>query len=214
MARVVCVAVALVGWYVPVVAFQPASGIEALGSALARLRAAADQLSPDSFAAADAAPIEKRLDAAVRWLSNNYQPGAIADVSMDYAKAIDSAAQVLSNDPSPAQIEDVTLDLEAKVHFCRTTGQPMGGKVLVTVHTRSGQASVGEWRVHYLLKIFEVVGDASPGTFMRLSTPTMTHLEPGRYWVWARHPVTKRVTERVLVTLSGPTDAVVDLVVP
>ena len=111
-------------------------------------------------------------------------------------------------------ILDVTSELEAKVEHCRVLGVGMGGSVLMRVNTRRRAQSVGDWQVQYLLKIYEHLAAATPCDAPRLSTPTETHGEPGRYWVWARDPATGRTTERVLVRVVGQPELAVNLFVP
>ena len=50
--------------------------------------------------------------------------------------------------------------------------------------------------------------------FFRPSSPTEMELEPGRYWVWAVDPVTGRMSERVLVPVTGQKELLFDLDIP
>ena len=121
---------------------------------------------------------------------------------------------MLKGSKDQSLILDVTSELEAKVEHCRVLGVGMGGSVLIRVNTRRRAQSVGDWQVQYLLKIYEHIAAVTPLTFPRLSTPTETRVEPGRYWVWARDPATGRTTERVLLRVAGQPELAVDLVVP
>src|SRR5262249_52392420 len=82
---------------------------------------------------------------------------------------------------------------------CRAIGIGMGGSVKLQVKTRRANQEIGNWQVLYLLKIFENAPGVTPGLFPRWSSPTEESLEPGRYWMWARDPVSKQTSERVLV---------------
>jgi hypothetical protein len=157
---------------------------------------------------------QPRLVAAVQWLSNNYTRANPAEISGEYARSIEIAAELLKGEPTAEVVADVADELEAKVEHCRLTGVGMGGSVLLKVNTRRGSAAVGDWQVLYLLKIYERVSQASPGNFPRLSTPTETPVEPGRYWVWARDPSTGKVSDRSLVKVAGEKEVLVDLPIP
>jgi len=111
-------------------------------------------------------------------------------------------------------IDDITDELEAKIDHCRALGIGMGGSVLLRVDTRRGSASVNNWQVFYLLKIYEAAPGTSPTTFPTLSAPAETRLEPGRYWIWARDPATGRTSDRALVRVSGKQEFRIDLPVP
>jgi len=80
--------------------------------------------------------------------------------------------------------------------------------------TKRGAETVRDWQVFYLLKIYEHVKGAAPTVFPSLSTPTQSALEPGRYWLWARDPLTGRISERALVRVAGQNQLQVDLPVP
>lgn len=157
--------------------------------------------------------VSARYAAAVRWLQNNAPKTDPALVTREYVQALERAAAVLGQRRDPAVIEDVTRELEAKVTHCRLLGVGMGGSVALEVNTRRGSAVVGDWQVHYLLKFDEWL-KTPPRTFPRVSSPTHARVEPGRYWIWARDPVTGRTSDRVLVEVAGRTDLHVDLPVP
>ena len=154
------------------------------------------------------------LTPAVTWLINNVGKSDTSVVSGEYLESLRRAAELLKGSKDQRLILDVTSELEAKVEHCRVLGVGMGGSVLIRVNTRRSAQSVGDWQVQYLLKIYEYITAATPLTFPRLSTPTETRVEPGRYWVWARDPTTGRTTERVLVRVAGQPELAVDLVVP
>lgn len=157
--------------------------------------------------------VSARYAAAVRWLQNNAPKTDPALVTREYVQALERAAAVLAQRRDPAAVEDVTRELEAKVTHCRLLGVGMGGSVALKVNTRRGSAVVGDWQVHYLLKFDEWL-KTPPRTFPRVSSPTDARVEPGRYWIWARDPVTGRTSDRVLVEVAGRTDLLVDLPVP
>jgi len=167
-----------------------------------------------SFPHRDFGPWQPRLAAATQWLVSNYPRGKPTDVSQEYARSIQTAVELLNSHPSSGVVEDIVNDLEAKVEHCRRTGLGMGGSVMLKVNTRRGSASVADWQVLYLLKIYERVSGASPGNFPRMSTPTDMQLEPGRYWVWARNPSTGTLSDRLLVKVAGQKEVLVDLAVP
>lgn len=177
-----------------------------LNRALGALQAAIESLPP-----AQKLP---RLIEAGNWLSRrstNTNPG---QVSESYLRSLERAAELLTDRPAPSVIEDVASELEAKVEHCRTLGIGMGGSVLLRVSTRRGPETVSDWQVFYLLKIYEHASVLFPNTFPKLSTPTETQLDPGRYWIWARDPLTGRTSERVLVRIVGQTAFGLDLPIP
>jgi hypothetical protein len=155
-----------------------------------------------------------RLVQAADWLNSRSGRTDPENVSQEYVQSLRRAAELLTGAPSRALVEDVTAELEARVEHCRSLGIGMGGSVLVKVHTRRGPEDVRDLQVLYLLKIFEYVKGSSPINFPRLSTPTETRVDPGRYWVWARDPATGRISEPVLVRLAGRTEFDVDIPVP
>ena len=154
------------------------------------------------------------LTPSVTWMMNNIKKTDPSAVSPEYLESLRLAAELLKGSRDPRFIQDVTSELEAKVEHCRALGVGMGGSILMRVNTRSRAQSVGDWQVQYLLKIYEHIAGAAPLTFPRLSTPTETRMEPGRYWVWARDPATGRTSERVLVRVAGQPELAVDLAVP
>jgi len=192
---------------------------EDMRQALAQLRAAVDAIpqeargrrgrgnrpSPDQI---------KRLQSAVDWLNNRVASTDPNGVSEDYLRSLQRAAELLKQNPSAAVVDDVLADLETKVEHCKMLGIGMGGSVLVRIDTRRPSGPVSDWQVLSLLKIYERVNGASPVTFPKLSTPTESRLDPGRYWIWAREPATGRTTERSLVRVVGQKELLVDLPVP
>ncbi len=155
--------------------------------------------------------VQPRLRTAVDWLTNRVDTTDAAGVSLEYVRSLQRAADLIRLQPSPAALADIADELDAKVEHCRQLGIGMGGSIEVSVSTRQGGVAVGSWQVFYLLKIYEHLKDASANTFPRLSTPTETRLDPGRYWLWARDPATGRISERALVRIVGQTRLQVDL---
>ena len=137
-----------------------------------------------------------------------------SDVSRAYLQSLQVAAELLGRKPSSATLQAIAEDLQDKVEHCRRLGIGMGGTILVTVHTRRGAEPVPNHQVRYLLKFFEVVKGAQPGTFPRFSTPTEAVLEPGRYWVWAIDPASGRESPRTLVKVAGARELTIDVPVP
>ena len=90
----------------------------------------------------------------------------------------------------------------------------MGGSVTLRVRTRNQQREISNWQIYYLLKIYENYSGATPGAFLKWSSPSSEAVEPGRYWIWARDPASNKMSERKLVSLSGANEATVDLFVP
>src|SRR5262245_29721241 len=176
--------------------------------ALTELQSAVNGLPPELSSPA--------LRSAADWLIGrpkiaSFDPGG---VSSEYTRTLRSAAALLKGRPSREVVDDVTAELEAKVEHCRKLGVPMGGAVTLKVNTlRSGQ-TISNLRVQALLKIYEHVNGSAPRSFLRVSSPTQMDLEPGRYWVWALDESTKKVSERVLVRVTGQKELVLDLTVP
>jgi len=184
---------------------QPRGAVD-LKIALAELQRAVQRLPRGT--AAD------RLTAASEWLDRNYSKTRPEEVTDEYARSIQRAADLLADRPTAQVVEDVTGELEAKVEHCRRLGIGMGGTIVLRVNTRRGAGTVSDWQVLYLLKIYEHVSGAAPGTFPRLSSPTDMPLEPGRYWVWARDPASGRAGPRALVRVVGEKELSVDLPIP
>lgn len=176
-----------------------------LTAALTRLQRAADALEFHRPA---------KLVEAIEWLRGSLPRTDPSQVSVAYLQTLRNAATLLESAPSPNLVDDITEELEAKVDHCRTLGIGMGGSVVLRVDTRRGDASVNNWQVFYLLKIYEAAQGTSPTTFLTLSAPAETRLEPGRYWIWARDPATGRTSERALVRVSGKQEFRIDLPVP
>ena len=176
-----------------------------LTAALTRLQRAIDALDRTR-------PAE--LVEAIQWLRSSLPRTDPSQVSTAYLRTLTNAATLLERSPSANLIDDITDELEAKVDHCRALGIGMGGSVLLRVNTRRGSASVNNWQVFYLLKIYETAAGTSPTTFPTLSAPAETRLEPGRYWIWARDPATGRTSERALVRVSGKQEFRIDLPVP
>jgi hypothetical protein len=193
-----------------------------LAVALSRTSVAQVAVSPAELQAAVAALAQaeasvpeamrtSRLTAAVRWLQNNVTNSRAETVSREYLQSLDRAATILSHLHNAVAIDDVTRELEAKVNHCRTLRIGMGGSVLLKVNTRRGARS--DWQVLYLLK-FDDWLKTPPRNFLRVSSPTEMNVEPGRYWIWARDPVSGSTSERVLVEVTGQKELLLDLPVP
>jgi hypothetical protein len=195
------VAVALSRTSVAQVAVSPAE-LRAAVAALAQAEASVPETMRTS-----------RLTAAVRWLQNNVANSRVETVSREYLQSLDRAATILSHLHNAVAIDDVTRELEAKVNHCRTLRIGMGGSVLLKVNTRRGARVVSDWQVLYLLKFDDWLKTA-PRNFLRVSSPTEMNVEPGRYWIWARDPVSGSTSERVLVELTGQKELLLDLPVP
>ena len=178
-----------------------------LTTALVRLQRAVDALEPPL-------PRPPGLVEAAEWLRAHVATTDPSQVSRAYLRTLTNAAALLSGSPSANLVDDITEELQAKVDHCRSLGIGMGGSVLLHVNTRRGGATVNNWQVLYLLKIYEGAGGAAPTTFATLSAPASTRLEPGRYWIWARDPATGRMSTRELVRISGKREFDIDLPVP
>jgi len=196
----------------------------ALALVLGTTHAAAAQTTRDELTAA-LTRLQRAIDAldrtrpaelveAIQWLRSSLPRTDPSQVSTAYLRTLTNAATLLERSPSANLIDDITDELEAKVDHCRALGIGMGGSVLLRVNTRRGSASVNNWQVFYLLKIYETAAGTSPTTFPTLSAPAETRLEPGRYWIWARDPATGRTSERALVRVSGKQEFRIDLPVP
>ena len=135
-------------------------------------------------------------------------------VSPEYLRSLEIAAAILERQPNAQILADIAEDLEAKVQHCRALRIGMGGTVRLRVNTRRGNDNIGNLQVQYLLKFYEAVAGSQPLTFPRLSSPTESPLEPGRYWIWAVDPVTGRTGSRTLVRVSGQRELIVDLPAP
>ena len=196
----------------------------ALALVLGTTHAAAAQTTRDELTAA-LTRLQRAIDAldrtrpaelveAIQWLLSSLPRTDPSQVSTAYLRTLTNAATLLERSPSANLIDDITDELEAKVDHCRALGIGMGGSVLLRVNKRRGAASVNNWQVFYLLKIYETAAGTSPTTFPTLSAPAETRLEPGRYWIWARDPATGRTSERALVRVSGKQEFRIDLPVP
>lgn len=177
-----------------------------LNLALGQLRLAVRALPPVA-----ALP---RIEAAVTWLSGRAETSNPSDISEEYVRSLRQLAELLRTSRPSEVMDDVAEELEARVEHCRALGIGMGGSVLLDVNTRRGGQTVADWQVLYLLKVYEHVEGASPTVFPTLSTPTQVAVDPGRYWLWARDPLTGRTSERALVRVVGRTRLQVDLPVP
>jgi hypothetical protein len=176
------------------------------------LKGALTELS-SAVAALPATLRPARLVSAAEWLNSSYARTKPEDVSEEYTRSIRRAADLLRQQPKAEVVDDVASELEAKVEHCRQLGVGMGGSVRVRVKTRRGPLEVSDWQVLYLLK-FDDWLKTPPRNFLRLSSPTDTSVDPGRYWVWARDPATGRTSDRVLVQLAGLKEVLLDLPVP
>jgi hypothetical protein len=156
---------------------------------------------------------------SVTWLRDSVRRPAFwsgpvtnaADVSPEYVQSLQTAADLLRARPSEQVVNDVAEDLSLKVQHCRDLNIGMGGGVKLTVNTRRGDGSVRNLQVRYLLKFYESIKGAQPGTFGRLSSPTDMTLPPGLYWIWAVDPATGASSTRTLVRAAGQKELVVDV---
>jgi hypothetical protein len=153
------------------------------------------------------------LRTAVDWLNRNYEKTDPDNVSDEYVRTLQRAGALLSNQPTAEMMEDVTRDLEAKVDHCQRLSIGMGGSVRLRVNTVRAARIVPDWQVLYLLKFDEWL-KTPPRNFPRMSSPTETSVDPGRYWVWARDPATGKTSQPVLAEVSGQPELVLDLPVP
>jgi hypothetical protein len=158
-------------------------------------------------------PGTERLRASVDWLNRNYEKTNPDNVSDEYVRTLQRAGTLLSNQPTAEMIEDVTRELEAKVDHCKRLSIGMGGSVRLRVNTVRAAQIVSDWQVLYLLKFDEWL-KTPPRNFPRVSSPTETSVEPGRYWVWARDPATGKTSQPVLAEVAGRPELVLDLPVP
>jgi len=161
----------------------------------------------------------QRIVSAVEWFEQSAAgassiPTKPEEVSPEYLRSLQTATRLLKQHPSEAVLADIADDLEAKRLHCSELRIGMGGTVVVTVRTPRSGVVVNNWQVQYLLKFYESVSGAQPGTFGRVSSPTLASLDPGRYWIWARDPASGRMSERVLARVSGAKEIEVDVPVP
>jgi hypothetical protein len=206
---------------------QAQNDTDELVAALADLQSAVNAL-PADLSSDNLRGDTARLTSAARSARNlPFNPA-------EYTRSLRSAAELLKGSPSRTVVEDVTVDLDAKTeHSMRassatsssgppggttgTTGAAppkIGGLVTLTVNTLRNGQPISNLRVQALLKLYEHVQGSEPRTFLRVSSPTQMDLEPGRYWVWALDPSTSQTSQRVLVTVLGSNELVLDLTVP
>jgi hypothetical protein len=167
----------------------------------------------DRLAPRPATAGSNRLRVSVDWLNRNYDKTNPDNVSDEYVRMLQRAVTLLSGKPTAAMIEDGTRDLEAKVDHCKRLSIGMGGTVRLRVNTVRAAQAVSDWQVLYLLKFDEWL-QTPPRNFPRMSSPTETSMEPGRYWIWARDPATGKTGQRVLAEVAGQPALVLDLPVP
>jgi hypothetical protein len=159
------------------------------------------------------------LVASATWLRDSvrrpafwdWPPTRASDVTPDYLRSLNTATELLRRRPSDQVVNDIAADLTLKVEHCRALNIGMGGSVRLIVNTRRGDGSVSNLQVRYLLKFYEIVQGAEPGTFARLSSPTDVALAPGLYWLWAVDPATKKSSTRTLIRVAGQKELVVDV---
>ena len=105
-------------------------------------------------------------------------------------------------------------DIETKVEHCKKSGG-LVMEVQLSVHTLRGSEEVRSWQVFYLSKIFEFFKDARPEVFPAFSSPAIEGLPPGRYFIWARDPKTRREGPRMEIKVGeGKRQMRVDVPVP
>lgn len=160
----------------------------------------------------------ERIMQPVRWL--NARADNSRGVTETYIAELERSAELLtgagvkSGAERAALMEDVASDLELKTRHCRELKIGMGGKIRLLVTTRHGSQPVNSWQVLYLPKIFQNAQGVSPGVVPGWSSPARETLEPGRYLIWARDPVSKRASEPLIVALAGREEIALDLAVP
>lgn len=132
-----------------------------------------------------------------------------------YVSALDQAIRANDPDRLQAVLEALADDLEIKLEHCDRSGGKLGGSVVVTVRTVSGEQESRNWQVFYLPKVFEAMGGVSADRFPQLSSPTIETLVPGRYVMWVRDTTGEHTSEKSLVKVGeGKKDLLVELVVP
>jgi hypothetical protein len=187
-------------------------------SSASEIRLAVDALQA-AAKAANRADAPDSLSSSADWLYGSvFRPPDFkgpstnaADVTLDYTQSLQVATELIRSNPSKQVLADIAADLETKVEHCRRLGIGMGGIIQVRVNTRRGSETVKNLQVRYLLKFYEYVKGAQPGTFARFSSPTEAPLAPGRYWIWAFDPATRRETPRTLVKVADKRELVVDV---
>lgn len=158
--------------------------------------------------------------AGIGFMLGQWTPDAAvpADYRHDLARGV-RILRLAEEAPDPADAHllwsAVVEDMEVKIEHCYALGTGLGGLIAVRAHTLRAMAVDSGWQVVYLPKIFEVLPDAQPLAFPRLSSPAEDSLAPGRYWIWARRPGTPDLGERVLLRVGGGRSEVeVDLPLP
>jgi len=184
------------------------------------LRVAVDELQAAAAAAAKQARAPAALSLNADWLHDSVFGSPFSDgrprtnpeeVTLEYTRSLRLASELIRRNPSASVLADIAADLESKVEHCRRLGIGMGGVIRVRVNTRRGGETVKNLQVRYLLKFYEYIKGAQPGTFARFSSPTEEPLAPGRYWIWAFDPATGHETARTLVKVAGKRELVVDV---
>ena len=135
-------------------------------------------------------------------------------ITGSYRHELEASAERLESPRARAEASAVADDLELKVAHCKALGIGMGGKVRVSVTTRRGNQVVNNWQVLYLPRIFQNAPGVAPGLMPKWTSPAEEMLEPGRYLLWARDPVSGKSTAPQVVPFSGRADIPVDLAVP
>jgi hypothetical protein len=162
----------------------------------------------------------ERILAATTWMlkrANGYD-----QVSEEYLRELDGCAVLLEEAARgriperqlDAVLTDVAEELSLKTEHCRKLGIGMGGTIRVLVTTRREGQPVNNWQVLYLPKIFEHASGVSPRVVPSWTSPARETVEPGRYLLWARDPVTGKAGRPETVRLSGEQEIRVDLAVP
>ncbi len=152
----------------------------------------------------------RKIERAVDW----YLGRPSTDVAPEYLRSFEAMASLLEHQPDEATVADIADELESKRQFCVRNNIGMGGSVTLDVHTRNAGGEVSKWQIYYLLKIYDHAPDVPPGAFRRWSSPATDTIGPGRYWIWAQDPFTRKTSDRKLVDLGGTTRVVIDLPVP
>ncbi len=174
-----------------------------LTSILSRILVGARNLPPT--------PEHDRILQVVAWMARE---GDHLRVSDTYREELDADARRLESSDATVFAGAVADDLLLKQNHCRALGLGMGGKVRVSFTTRQRSGVVNNWQVLYLPRIFKDAPGVAPRLIPGWTSPAVEELDPGRYLVWARDPVTRKTTERQEVPFSGKREVAMPLAIP
>jgi hypothetical protein len=143
------------------------------------------------------------LRESAQWLLNRANEST-SGVSEEYVRQIEATAKAIEGAGARKQIiEEATADLKVKADHCRKSGIWMGGKVPVAATTRRGDASVNNWQVFYLPRIFAHAQGVEPNLIPSWTSPARQSIEPGRYRFWAVDPTTGKRSAVVEQSVIG-----------